>query len=522
MHTTTNRVTGIIDIGSNTVRLSVYQISGNGAYRVVDQGRWSARLSQRMAADGTLPAEAANELAEVLRHYVRICAKHGAERIRAVATAAIRQAVNREDVIARLRSASGLDIEILSGEEEARIGSVAMLNSLPLDDGFVVDIGGGSTEITLLRNREVVSAVSFPIGCVNVSARYGLGEGPVTPETMNEIFADTKRLLEGAAWIAKHPGLPLIGLGGTVRALAKLRQRESGYPFPHLHGYEMSEADVSGTLEDLARITVPQRRKRPGLSKDRGDVIVPGLAVLLGVMKHTRASALAVCGTGLRDGLFYETCEPYPLPASVGDVLEESVRNLNALYPAAPGEHLRQVRKLAAALFERLAGSSPLPEESRRLLETAVSLSRIGATIDYNDCADHTFYMLLHTHWNGLSHRETILTAAIASYRSSSSSRRKLSPYQSLLLDDDQETVVRLGTLLLLASALDRSESQAISALGIAVEDKKLRLLAESEDPLPVERMEVANMAKEFKKVWGMTPELQVVRTNAAASADRL
>ncbi len=512
MRATTNRITGIIDIGSNTVRLSVYQLTVSGAYRVVDQGRWSARLSQRMAADGTLPEEAVNELAEVLRHYVRICAKHGAERVRAVATAAIRQAANREDVIRRLRSAAGVDIEILSGEEEARIGSAAMLNSLRFADGFVVDIGGGSTEITLIRERKVAQAVSFPIGCVNVSARYGLGEAAVEQATLTAIVAETKRLLQEADWIAQHPGLPLIGLGGTVRALAKLRQREIDYPFPHLHGYELPASDVSATLDDLARLPVPQRRKRPGLSKDRGDVIVPGLAILRGVVEHARSSTLVVCGTGLRDGLFYETCRPYPPPQSNDDVLEESIRNLAALYPAAPEGHLQQVRKMAVALFEQLNVISPLPAGSRRLLDTAARLFRIGAMIDYNDCADHTFYMLLHTHWNGLSHREKILAAGIASYRSASSLKRKLSPYQSMLADGDAETIGKLGALLLLASALDRSESQAISSLHISVKGKHLKLLAESEHPLPVEQMEVGNMAKEFKKIWGMTPDLQTIQ----------
>jgi len=512
MSTTTNRVTGIIDIGSNTVRLAVYRMTDDGAYRVIDQGRWPARLSERMAADGTLPADAVDELAEVLRHYVRICAKHGAERVRAVATAAIRQAVNGKAVIERLHSAAGIGIEILSGEEEARIGSVAMLNSLRFGDGFVVDIGGGSTEISLIRRRQVVSAASFPIGCVNVAARFGLGDEPVAQETLLAIRDEIKRMLGEASWIANEPGLPLIGLGGTVRALGKLRQRESGYPFPHLHGYELSSASVSSALNELSGIPVQQRRKRPGLSKDRGDVIVPGLAILLGVMEHTRASTLAVCGAGLRDGLFYETCMPYPRPESADDVLEESIRNLNALYPAAPAEHLQQVRKLALAMFGPLNASSPLPDESRKLLETAARLFRIGATIDYNDQADHTFYMLLHTHWNGMSHREMVLVAAIASYRSSSSLKRKLSPYQSLFEEGDAETAGKLGTLLLLASSLDRSESQSISRLGVEIKDKKLKLLAESDHPLPVERMEVANIAKEFKKLWGMAPELQVVR----------
>jgi exopolyphosphatase/guanosine-5'-triphosphate,3'-diphosphate pyrophosphatase len=506
----TNTITGIIDIGSNTVRLAVYQLTDNGAYRVLDQGRWPARLSQKLDAKGSLSNEAVDELAEVLRHFCRICHKHGAESIRAVATAAIRQAVNRDSIIRRLHSSTGLSIEILTGEEEARIGSRAMLSSLKLADGFVVDIGGGSTEITLIRNRKVESAESFPIGCVNASTRYALDDGPVPQSLLSEIQAEVRSLLDKEKWISHHPGLPLIGLGGTVRALGKLHQRETGYPFHQLHGYEMRNSDIPQTLDNLATLSVEQRRKLPGLSKDRGDVIVTGLAILLGVVQQTNTSRLVVCGAGLRDGLFIETCLPHYESDSEDYVLEESIRNLNALYPAAPEGHLNQVRKLALTLYDQLTRGTVMPAYSRRLLDTAARLFRIGSVIDFNDSADHTFYMLLHTHWNGLSHREMILTAAIASYRGSNQLRRKLAPYRLMLEKGDIEAVSKLGSLLQLAAALDRSESQAITELELLVKGNKLQLTAHAAHPLPVECIEVESCAKEIKKNWGITPELKV------------
>jgi exopolyphosphatase/guanosine-5'-triphosphate,3'-diphosphate pyrophosphatase len=507
---TTNHTIGIIDIGSNTVRLSVYQLTGNGAYRVIDQGRWPARLSQRIDDEGCLPQAVIEELAEVLMHYLRICQKHQVQSIRAVATAAIRQAVNRDELILRLYTLTGISIEILSGEDEARIGSLAMLNSLSPSDCFVVDIGGGSTEISLIKDRRVISAVSFPIGCVNISTSYALGDGPVASARLSDIQDEVIRLLHAEKWIASSPGLPLIGLGGTVRALAKLHQREANYPFPLLHGYEISTDDLSMKLDSLASLTVSQRRKLPGLSKDRGDVIVPGLALLLGVIHSVQASHLLVCGVGLRDGLFYETFLPHFQPSSQQQLLEESIRNLNALYPVAPEGHLNQVRKLAVSLYDHMTSSQPMTAESYRLLDTAARLFRIGAVIDYNDCADHTFYMLLHTHWRGLSHREILLTAAIASYRSASSLKRKLAPYRLMLMDGDIERVAKLGSLLQLATALDRSESQAIYELELAVVSNWLSLTAHSDHPLPVEQMEVDTIANEFKKNWGITPKLIV------------
>ncbi|WP_373229453.1 Ppx/GppA family phosphatase [Cohnella sp.] len=507
---TTNQSIGIIDIGSNTVRLSVYQLTENGAYRVLDQGRWPARLSQRMDPQGRMPDQAVEELAEVLQHFLRICDKHEVQSIRAVATAAIRQAVNREQLIKRLFDLTGLKIEILSGEDEARIGSRAMLNSLSPSDCFVVDIGGGSTEVTLIKNRRVVSAVSFPIGCVNTSARFALGNGPVPPAVLMDIQFEVSKLLSQENWIAKHPDLPLIGLGGTVRALAKLHQRENDYPFTLLHGYEMSNLDLRLILNRLANISVEQIRKLPGLSKDRGDVIVPGLAILLGVTLQMKSDRLVVCGAGLRDGLFFETCLPQFQPSSQDSLLEESIRNLNALYPVAPVSHLNQVRKLAISLFDQLSSAQQLPDYSRRLLDTAARLFRIGAVIDFNDSADHTFYILLHTHWNGLTHREIVLTAAIASYRGANTLKRKLAPYRSMLEEGDIEAVAKLGSILQLAAALDRSESQAITELELSIAANKLNITAHADHPLPVEHMEVDTISKEIKKNWGITPQLSV------------
>lgn len=503
-------VTGIIDIGSNTVRLSVYQLTDNGAYRVLDQGRWAARLSQRIDSAGRLPDDAAGELAEVLRHYLRICRKHGANRIRAVATAAIRQAVNGGEIVARLLEETGLAIEVLSGEDEARIGSHAMRNTLHLSDCFIVDIGGGSTEITLLREKRVVAAVSFPVGCVNTSIRFELDEKPVAAATLADIQAEARKLFAKEKWIARHPDLPLIGLGGTVRALAKLRQHQTGYPFTVLHGYEIARGQVETTLGELSALPDGVRRKLPGLSKDRSDVIVPGLAILNAVIEQTAASRLVVCGAGLRDGLFYETCLPHFQAESGGDVLEESIRNLYALYPVSPQVHVNQVRKLALQLFDRLSPRASLGADWRRMLETAARLFHIGAIIDFNDSADHTFYMLLHTHWNGLSHREILLTAAIASYRSMNMLRRKLAPYRSMLTEGDVLAVAKLGSLLLLAKALDRSENQSIDALDIAVRSGRLDLTAHSAYPLPVEQMEVDNISREIKKNWHLQPALAI------------
>ncbi|TJY44146.1 Ppx/GppA family phosphatase [Cohnella pontilimi] len=506
----TSEVTGIIDIGSNTVRLTVYKINDKGAYKAIDQGRWPARLSQRLSATGNLSQDAIMELSQVLLNFIRICEKHRAATIRAVATAAIRQSVNRDDIVKYLFDTTGIQVEILSGADEARIGSIAMLGSLPISDGYVVDIGGGSTEVSLLHNRRLSSVISLPIGSVNTSVRFAAGENPVSPSVLSNIQSEIRRLLSKQKWIRMNPDLPLIGLGGTVRALAKVHKSQSGYPFPLLHGYQLSESQISDTLEQLARIPAEKRRKLSGISKDRADVIVPGLALLLGVFRQTSASQLTVCGAGLRDGLFYETCLPHLRWDSEDQVLEESLRNLKALYQTAPEDHLRQVSKLSLVLFDRLVALHQLPAFSRQMLDAAAQLYRIGGVIDFNNIADHTFYILLHNNLKGLSHRHMLITAGIASFRGTNQLRQKLKPYRSLLLDGDYELITKLGALLQLSSALDRSESQAITKMDVAVAGRRLEMTVEAQHPLPLEQMEVKALMKDFKKIWGLDPILKL------------
>ena len=505
------QVTGMIDIGSNTVRLAVYQVLAGGAYRVIDQGRWPARLSEKLTDEGCLPLEAIDELADVLRHFRRICKMNGATRIRSVATAAIRQAANGRQALDRLRKLTGLDIELLSGEEEARCGSVAVLRTMNVSDALLVDIGGGSTEISLVRNRRLLHAVSIPFGCVNTAARHSLNGGVISERQLERMQDEMIAAMRSEPWIREASGLPLIGLGGTTRALAKLCQRQIDYPYANLHGFELSEATLDETIAKLAALNLDKRRKVPGLSKDRADIIVPGLAILRAIVGHCSSSGIVVCGAGLRDGLFYETCLPKEEPFPADQVLEESIRNLTALYPTVPEEHLSQVNRLALTMFDRLAPEAGLPADSRRLLDAASRLFKIGAVIDAGDFADHTFYILMHAHWNGLPHRDILLTAAIASYRGGNPMRRKLAPYRRILREGDFQIAVKLGSLLQLAAALDRSESQAISSLEVTVRGgNKLRLAAKANHTMPIERMEVDSMAREFKKSWGFAPKLSV------------
>lgn len=500
---------GIIDIGSNSVRLVVYERTDSGSHRVVDGSKRSTRLSGKMDESGSLPQGDISELIDTLDHFKLICFNHGIGQIRAVATAAIRNAVNREEILNRIDTETGLHIELLSGEDEASFGFLGMINSLDADQGYLIDIGGGSTEVTLFKDRELVRSVSFPFGCVSLNKRFDSREG-LSDESLKALESIVTAAVKDHPWLTEHAGLPLVGVGGTVRALGKVHQAAISYPLRQTHNYIIEKDGVDELFHSMRAMPLDRRRKLPGLSKDRADVIIPGIAILRVVFRAIRANHYRICGAGLRDGLFHST--RFPDRPKLADPLAYSLKNLSALHTEAPKQHVMQVNRLSLGLLEALKPSAKtaLASEAERLLDAASQLHRIGASIDYYDYAPHTFYLIVHSQLNGMTHREIVMTAAIASFRGKGKAKTQTAPYRMLVTETDLDTVVKLGMLLQLAAALDRSETQRIGELSIRPQGNRLLLHPRfPRGPLAIERREVEELAGEFKKLWELEPVLE-------------
>lgn len=494
---------GIIDIGSNSVRLVIYAYTQTGANRVLGEWKESARLSERIRPDGVLPPSEAHVIVPVLLRFLDICSAHETSHIRTVATAAIRNAANSGQIVSLLSDATGMLIEVLTGEEEGRYGFLGVLNTIDVRDGFLIDIGGGSTEVTLFRNRKLVRSVSFPFGAVNTSRSY-TSDGEADTEQLLAI----RRMVENAAaehaWLRSEPGLPLIGLGGTVRTLGKIDQKRRKYPFAQAHNYPVGPASVEELLALLPAMPVERRKKIDGLSKERADIIVPGLVILHTLFGIVQATAYIVSGAGLRDGLFYEAvCPEKPL---ADDVLDRSVNILLELNPFIPRRHADHVARLAVGLFDDLLPLHGLEPRARTMLSAAARLYKLGTAVHYYQYNRHTFYMIAYSRLDGLSHRELLLCAAIASYKTKNRIHQTLLPFKEMLTESDEWTVAKLGSLLQLAIALDKSETQPVEKAEADVDDKKVRLrlrLRSSSLPLP-ELKEAESAGKELQKIWGL------------------
>ncbi|MEW9698321.1 Ppx/GppA family phosphatase [Paenibacillus sp. SI8] len=502
-----NTSIGIMDIGSNSIRLVIYERNASGAYRVVSEHKNSARLSEKIGPDGLLHSKDILSIVPILSHYSMLCKAHNVTTVRIAATAAIRNAANSQEIVRILEEQTGLNIEVLSGSEEARLGFLGVINTIDIQDGIIIDIGGGSTEVTLFRDRKLLRSISFPFGSVNTTRQYAKN-GMTTESEAASIRQMVTEAIAAHPWIVDSPpGLPVIGLGGTIRALGKMSQKRCKHSLQLAHNYTVKPGETDFFLQLLSPLAIEKRKRVDGLSKDRADIIVPGILILNTLFEAVKASQLTISGSGLRDGLFYEIIRPgQPI---VEDVLEASLQNLLHLHYGEVIQHVRHVNKLALQLFDELASTRQLAERSRRYLHAASLLYRIGASIHYYQYSKHTQYMIANARIDGLSHREIVICSLVASYKTKSRTHQAALVYKDLLHASDEELIIELGTLLQLAIAMDLSETQPVQHLDMMQNNTTLAVkLLCAHNPV-LEMKEIANRSKDFEKSWKLKLKVQ-------------
>lgn len=492
---------GIIDIGSNSIRLVIYEINAQGAYRVVSEHKDSARLSERMGHDGILHSKDIISIVPILTHYAMLCQSLAVTTVRAVATAAVRNAANTADIVRVLEEQTGLRIEVLSGFEEARFGYLGVINAMDIRDGMIIDIGGGSTEVSLVKDRELVHSVSFPFGAVNTTRRYMKGPN-LTDQEITDIRQMVLEAIASQPWITNSPDLPMVGLGGTIRTLGKMSRKRNKYPLQLAHNYVMKPGELQEFSLLLSSLPLEKRKKVDGLTKERADIMVPGLLILETIFEAAKSSACLISGSGLRDGLFFETYNPkQPIKANV---LEASIQNVLTLHPNAAVKHVRHIDAFAMQLYDALAPSTDLEARGRLLLHTAALLYRIGVSVHYYQYLNHTEYMIQEAHIDGLSHREIVIASLIATFKTKNRTQQNALAYKDLLLESDATLIIKLGAILKLAIAMDFSETQPIQELNILRSGTMMSLQLLCVHNPYLELKELNAFTKDFDKIWGL------------------
>jgi len=288
-----------IDLGSNAVRCLLVRVTPGVGFEVLRQERVQTRLGG--GRPGVLPQTSVKETLATVRRFLREVRKEDQPRVLAIATAAVREAANRDDLLATLRRDEGVEVRVLSSEEEAHLGTFAALRSLSFRNGVVVDLGGGSLQVTQVREGDIDSTASTPLGAVRTTQRF-LNNDPPTERELLVLREEIKKQVSPILPPARE-GQELIGLGGTVRTLASMHLATLDGLRQSRQGFRLRWSDITRLRERLERLPIRDRRYVPGLKAERADIILAGTIVVEEVMALGSYRTLTVCKDGVRHGL---------------------------------------------------------------------------------------------------------------------------------------------------------------------------------------------------------------------------
>ena len=500
-----NRQVAVIDLGSNSWRLVVFTYSPGAWWKRTDELWETVRIGAGLAASGRLSEDAIERGLETLTVFERFCHANGllSKDIHAIATSAIRDASNRDDFLNRARQSTGLTIEVLSAQDEARYGYVAAVNTSTLNDGVVVELGGGSMQLVQVTDRRAGAMDSFPLGAVRLTEQFLSGSGPAKKKDLQRVRAHVRESLAHLGWL-RRSGPRLVGTGGAVRNLAAAAQRAADQIDIGIQGFVITPDAIAELVRTLAALPASERGSVPGIKFGRGDIILAAALALETVLELGSFDGIEATEAGLRDGVFLARTLLAGGEPLFEDVRDAAVRNLAVQYEADMA-HAEHVALLALQMHDSLVRGGlfePRPGE-RELLWAASMLHDVGMTISYDDHHKHSRYLIASAELPGFDPRERALIAQISRYHRKGAA--KLGEMAALALDGDEQVLDRCSVVLRLAEHLERGRDQSVREARLRANGHGVDLHLEAAGDLTLPRWSVERYGdgEAFQRVFG-------------------
>jgi len=462
---------GLVDIGSNTIRLVIFEFDHQTGLNEILNIKTPARLSQYLSEGLSMNDDGIEVLTQTLRSFKKVADEFKVNELHPVATAAIRQSTNRDKIINHIKNTLNIKIKIISEQEEAFYGFYAITHTTDVNDGISVDIGGGSTEVTYFKNKELIASHSFPFGVVTLSRQFFEGKDHNDKTAIKNMEKFLIKQFDQLTWL-KDKNVTLVGIGGSARNVARIHQSEKSYPIGGVHNYAMSEDNIDEVYSIIKKSSYEDLKDIDGLSRDRVDIILPAIAVFKSLFKKIDADQFTFSRKGLREGYTMKLIsERHP-----EEFKKENIRK-DALFHLANEYRIERVGakqrvKLAQSLLEQLIDFKKIDvtEKEKQLFAEGAYLYYLGRFIDADSSSPHTYYIIANSMIDGFPHEDRVKLALLASFKNKSL-LKFFSHEIKWLKGKELDNIQFLGGIIKFVNALNISHTSPVEKLELLHSD---------------------------------------------------
>ncbi|MDO9300369.1 MAG: Ppx/GppA phosphatase family protein [Anaerolineales bacterium] len=495
-----------IDVGSNAMRITVGRIVYDGKVEAVENLRLPVRLGQDAFTTGIVSEEIAQQAVDAFIRFRKITDDYQVEKIRAVATSAMREMTNSDLLIDRIARSTGIEIEIISGEEEARLIHLAVAQAVNLKGrhALLIDIGGGSVEVTLSQNGNILSTESYNMGTVRLLKKLNGEKNSAMPfHKLAREYAEAARHRIDREIGSKKIDI-CVGTGGNIEEMGNLRQKL----FKRDSDRAITLEELDKLVETLSRMKVEERMRKFKLKPDRADVILPASIVLQMIAHEAKIKEVTIPNVGLKDGVLWDMAYNLQenMRVSPREQVWTSALRLGEKYQF-DAEHAKLVSYLAGRLFDQSHALHNLDEENKLLLEVAALLHDIGHFINTVDHNKHGYYILKANPLIGLAENLQNIVANIIQYH-----RKSIPSFQDdgfrNLPPKDRLVVTELSALMRLADGLDVSHTGRVRDIQLQQQKNTWKLKLQGNGDLMLERWALEKRKRLFQDVFGVKLEI--------------
>ncbi len=491
----------IIKLGAQTIKLSLIDVAHNGYYNLFDEIVEGVKLGASVEQDNLIKASVISESLTLLKLFRKICDANNVSKIVAVAESFIKIAKNQKSFFDEIYNNTGFAFNILTPEEEVRIVYKGITSLIDISKAVGIYIAPNQTHILQFNRRTILGVQTIDFGYLNLAEKYVNTLDP--EEKSKQMVEEIQFALKNNPFFAGlEPELTFVGVGTVFESLGKLSRKIAKYPMDMENNYLVTKESFDAVFDVVKSLDLDKTKKLKGISEDRADTLASGLAIVKALMDMCNMPNISVCSNGFEEGIIAQSLPSDNMLQIPSDMLSVSLETIRTFYDRELS-NTANVYNLAIVLFKQLKVIHKLPRNYVKPLRIAASMYNCGSRIGFENFANKSFEIIINSKINGASQKDILLAAFTCKAQNLENlSLAEWMKYKDLLNDEDLDAVRKMGVIINLASAMDKSRMGNITDITCDILGDSIIMKTIVKADASFDIMQAQKVGTEFKKVF--------------------